>query len=660
MSLLNRLAAASLVLVTCPAAYAQVSPYSTASEYLGGASIVASATRLQQPVNEAPAAITVIDRDLIQALGYTDLVDLFRHVPGMTAAHITGNKHSINYRGLRDLESRRMQVLIDGRSIYNPMFTGVDWESVGVAIDDIERIEVIRSPNAATYGSNSFLAIVNIITVDPTDATGSSVRFTGGNNGLAEGFLRHGFKSGDTAWRITAGIRHQNTLIDPPINDGRTLPFFNVRSLTEVSESDTFEFQAGFTGGTRDFGFDDSLTQPPTKDALRASFLQARFRRVFGPDHELQFHAFRNTRRETQEYLTRPLPIAGVPPPGLILPILYDTREGRTEFEAQYTFPIGDNTRVVTGFGARRDSNWSPQFYNRDDGLTNTVYRLFGTGEWRIPGNVVLHAGAMLENNDFVGTEFAPRAAINWLPHERHAFRASYSEGSRTPTFREEYSATVFSYQGVLLDVQDLASGGLGSEKIRAFEIGYLGKSVGQRVSWDLKLFHEKYDDIIAELRPATPLDPPFADGVAFDWRNEDDATATGAELQLDYRDANNLVRFTHAYAKIDGSDRSERSRVSDSGPRHATTLFYQRQFNSRWSAGLSLIRMGRSTPLGSNLQSDSYLRVDLRVGRDFRVGKRRGMIRATVENLFNEPIEDHKGTLEIERRGYLSVRMDW
>ncbi len=643
-------------------AHAQQPQYSTSSEYLGGASIIASVTRLQQPVNEAPAAITIIDKDLIEALGYTDLVDLFRHVPGMTAAHFTGNKHSINYRGLRDLESRRMQVLVDGRSVYNPMFTGVDWEDIPVAIDDIERIEIIRSPNAATYGSNSFLAVVNIITSSPADTLGTSVRLTGGNNGLAEGFIRHGFKIRDTALRLRAGIRHQNTLIENPSGpyDGRTVPFFNVRGLTELSQSDTLEFQAGFSGGTRDFGSQTSLTEPPTKDAARAGFVQARFRRVFGADHELSFHAFRNTRKQTREYTTRPLPIAGVPPPGLLLPILFDTRESRTEIEAQYTQPIGDRTRIVTGFGVRRDSNWAPQIYGRDDSLSNTVYRIFGTGEWHVRDDVVLHAGVMVENNDFVGTEVSPRAAINWKVSDRHALRASYSEGSRTPTFREENSLIAYTYQGILLDVQDVASGGLDSEKIRAFEVGYLGQSKNARLSWDVKAFYEKYDDLIAELRPAISQDPPFADGVAFDWRNQDDATAVGAEVQIDYRDPSNLLRFTHSFADIDGSDLSERSLISDSGPRRSTTLFYQRKLRKDWHAGVSLIRMGESTPLGSNLKTDSYFRVDLRVGRTFRMGKHRGSVKATVENLFNEKIEDHKGTFTLGRRGYVSVRFDW
>lgn len=649
------------MVLTVPA-YAQQPQYSTASEYLGGASIIASATRLAQPVNEAPAAITIIDKDLIEALAYTDLVDLFRHVPGMTAAHFTGNKHSINYRGLRDLESRRMQVLVDGRSVYNPMFTGVDWDDIPIAIDDIERIEVIRSPNAATYGSNSFLAVVNIITTNPNDTLGTSIRVTGGNNGLAEGFVRHGFKIKDTTWRLRAGIRHQNELIDNESkpHDGRLVPFFNVSGLSELSSSDTLEFQGGFSGGTRDFGDANSFTQPPSKDSQRAGFIQARFRRILGPDHELQFHAFRNSRRQTREYLTRPLPIAGAPPPGLVLPILFDTRETRTEFEAQYTRPIGARTRIVAGLGVRRDSNRAPQIYNRDDSLTNTVYRIFGTGEWHLSNDLVVHAGAMLENNDFVGTEVSPRAAVNWKLNERHSVRASYSRGSRTPTFREENSLVVYTYQGILLDVQDDASGGLDSEKISAFEVGYLGESANGNLSWDVKVFHEKYDDLIAELRPRTLLDPPFADGRAFDWRNQDDATATGAEIQVDYRDTLNLLRITHSYADIDGTDRSERSLISNSGPRRSTTVFYQRKLSNDWVAGVSLIHMGKSTPLGSNLEADSYFRVDLRAGRTFRIGKRRGTIRATIENLFNEEIEDHKGTFFLGRRGYVSVRMDW
>lgn len=643
-------------------AEAQQVGYSTATEYLGAASIIASATRLQQTVGEAPTATTIIDRDLIEALGYKDLSDFFRNVPGMTSAHFTGNKHSINYRGLRDLESRRMQVLVDGRSVYNPMFTGVDWEALPIAIDDIERIEIIRAPNAATYGSNSFLAVVNIITLNPIAALGTSSRFTFGDNGILEGFLRHGFKAGDTAWRVTAGVRHEDTLVDRDINfaDGKTVPFLNVRGFTELNESDSLDVQAGFTGGTQDFGDATSPTEPPSKDRIRTGFLQARFRRVFAIGHDFQLHAFRNSHHELRDYLTRPLPLPGFPPPGLVFNPVFDTREVRTEIEAQYRTPVNEQLRLVVGAGLRRDSNTAPQIYGTDKSLSNTVYRLFGTGEWRPRDDLVLHFGAMVENNDFVGTEISPRAAVNWQLHPRHAFRLSYAEASRTPTFREENSNIVFTYQGALLDVQDVASGGLDSEKLKALELGYMGRSEDGRLSWDLKIFHEKYDDIIAEIKPFTPFDPPFGDGVAFDWINQDEATATGAELQLDYRDDKTLLRFTHSEADIDGSDRSERSLVSDSGPARATTLFVQRRFPRNWYAGLSLMRVGKSTPLGSNLQSDSYLRADVRIGRKFRLGNTRGDIRATIENLSNEPIEDHKGGTFVERRGYISVRFDW
>ena len=122
-------------------------------DFLGEVPVVLSATRLEQPEWEVPSAVTVIDREMIRASGVRDVADLFRLVPGMQVGYQYGHRPVVTYHGLSDQGSRRMQVLIDGRSIYSPFFGGVFWVDQPLAIEDIERIEVIRSPNSACLSS---------------------------------------------------------------------------------------------------------------------------------------------------------------------------------------------------------------------------------------------------------------------------------------------------------------------------------------------------------------------------------------------------------------------------------------------------------------------------------------------------------------------------
>ena len=134
------------------------------SIYFSELPVVASVSRLPQRLADAPTAVTVIDRDMIKASGVRDLNDVFRLVPGFQTYPHTTEPARASYHGLNDEDySPRVQVLIDGRSMYSPLFgNGVNWATIPVALDDIERVEVVRGTNSVSYGSNAFLGVTNI------------------------------------------------------------------------------------------------------------------------------------------------------------------------------------------------------------------------------------------------------------------------------------------------------------------------------------------------------------------------------------------------------------------------------------------------------------------------------------------------------------------
>ncbi|MCP4043706.1 MAG: Plug domain-containing protein, partial [Gammaproteobacteria bacterium] len=182
-------------------------PLPTEEDFLGELPVVLSVTRLAQPLAETPASVTIIDREMIEASGARNIAELFRLVPGMQVGSWNGHAFSVTYHGLSDQFSRRMQVLVDGRSVYSPDIGGVRWSYLPLALDDIARIEVIRGPNAATYGANSFLGVISISTRQTAEVSGSRITLNRGEDDIADVTLRHAGAVGEVDYRFTLGYQ---------------------------------------------------------------------------------------------------------------------------------------------------------------------------------------------------------------------------------------------------------------------------------------------------------------------------------------------------------------------------------------------------------------------------------------------------------------------
>src|SRR3989338_9452848 len=156
--------------IICSSAWA--ADYPSEQDYLQELPVVLSASRLSQPISETPNAMTVIDRDMIVASGARNIADVFKLVPSMYVGYEDGHTPIVSYRGITDGYARRMQVLVDGRSIYLPLFGQVDWAELPIDIADIERIEVVRGPSAASPRSDFAQGGVNNLT--PPAARGAT------------------------------------------------------------------------------------------------------------------------------------------------------------------------------------------------------------------------------------------------------------------------------------------------------------------------------------------------------------------------------------------------------------------------------------------------------------------------------------------------------
>ena len=148
----------------------------TEDDLLAEIPMVSSVTHMQQTLPQTPASVTILDRQTIQASTAVDITDLFRLVPGFQAYYVNGSRRGVTYHALGDDYPRRLEVKVDGRSVYESLFSAVTWSTIGVDLDDIEYIEIVRGANAAADGSNAFLASINIVTRSPLLDSGYSFR----------------------------------------------------------------------------------------------------------------------------------------------------------------------------------------------------------------------------------------------------------------------------------------------------------------------------------------------------------------------------------------------------------------------------------------------------------------------------------------------------
>ncbi len=509
--------------------------------------VVLSATRLSQPVSESPAAITVIDREMIEASGAIEIPDLFRLVPGFQIGHANnandGPITTVTYHGLTDKYARRMQVLVDGRSVYTPLFGGVQWADLPLAIEDIERIEVIRGPNGVTYGANAFYAIVNIVTREPALDWGTRVSVARGDIGTRKTLVRHGGDTGNLNYRVTLAQQEDDGIVPTPDNKRSSLLTF--RGDYRINARDTLDIQLGYNTGPRGKGSATSDINPAREEDVKSGFEQVRWRRIVSPDEEFNLQFYRNYHHASDTYRTAllstllnvapaviPLTFGGRPDQRLT--VSGDTTAERFDVEFFHTFRPWRAVRLVWGGELRLDRVASDAWFGTHDRISNRLHRLFANTEWKITPVWILNAGAMYEHNSMTGGEVSPRLAINRHVTRHQTVRAGFTRAYRTPSLYEQRADTNFRFpDGAVIDRLYKATTRVTPEQITTYELGYHGEFPESRLSLDVRAYRDTIRNVIV-LAPGDSSIPDLIGNGGASFRNEGYAEISGADLQLE------------------------------------------------------------------------------------------------------------------------------
>ncbi len=659
--------------------------------YLTRYPVVLAATRLPQPQYRTPVAVTVIDRAMIDASGALDIPDLLRLVPGFQVAHASGNTVTATYHGLADENARRMQVLVDGRPVYSPAIGGVRWTDLALDIQDVERIEVVRGPNTAAYGANAFLGAINIITLDPSQAPRAHLLAAAGNKNMRKLFGRVAGRIGAMEYRLSMGRRlddgfqsyvEESNGLTFQRRDRFRLTLLNFRGDYIAPNDDQWHIQFGFNLGPRETGDEnDPVFDPPRDREVQTGFQQLRWTRTTDAGHEFTLQFYHN-RFRNRERVTLP-PLSEIDPallilfgqPDQVISTQLGTTEERFELEFQHTLPAFAGARLLWGASSRLDRNWSPGYYNRDDYIETHLQRLFGTLEWTVTPRLNLNLGAMLEHASLGGSHASPRLALNYQWRENHGFRAGISRAVRMPTVIESYQDLALRFNdGTLIDQLFKGNDRLDVERLTSFELGYLGRFPKQRLTLDVKAFHNELRDRITAVKdkafpePDFPGDEPagcspplFTNALVY--VNSGAMELNGAELAVSWRPRlRTLVTFNYAYARGKGwaldtinnfCDPWQTENLQDDVPTHTRSLFVMHRLPGEIDVSATWYKVSAMKWLGNGDKLGPQDRLDLRIARSFHHGGLKSQIALTVQNALDE-YRDFRDENIFDTRAYL------
>ena len=629
----------------------------TEQDYISDMPVVLSVSRLAQPLPEAPGAITVIDREMIRASGFHELPDVLRLVPGFLVGHLNGGIATVNYHALAEDTSRRMQVLVDGRSVYTPSFGGVDWSNLPIALEDVDRIEVIRGPNGATFGANAFLATINIITRHPSQDEGAAIAFSAGQENLRVGYVRFSKTIGDLDFRVSA--RYQEDAGLSTLSDDKDIALINSRLSYRLGNLDALDFQFGINRSNAEFGSPTSATNAVRPIRAKGGFAQLKWRHELSDESELSlqfYHTQRDVKDEFQ-FIVPPVirPIVGLSE--LTLGLNYE--EQRDNIEFQHSARLRDDIRIVWGVEGRRDAVHSTRLYGTDKDLTSTLARVFGNAEWRIKPKWLANIGLMAERSSITGAAFSPRLAINYLLAPDHTLRASASSGKRTPLLTEE-KADYYFRTPIYFDQVWRAKGDLRAETIHSVEFGYLGRLWNGRVVWDSRLYRDQLRDLITIFRDSTKENIIPQQQGWITWENAEDVLITGLETQVQARlRSDTRIVFNHAYTHIKARNVQSTLDLAETGPRHTASALLIQSFPKNFDVSLGIYYLGRMRWGGSGDLIPSYTRYDLRLAHRFKLGATNAEIAAGVQNLTGDYVDFNDVNI-LSRRAYLSVAAEF
>ena len=462
---------------------------------------VTSVAGVNQSQFETPSAVYVLDGESIRRAGHKSVAEALRMVPGLNAARLTSHNWAISSRGFGGTYSNKLLVMIDGRSVYTPLFAGVYWDVQDLDLEDIERIEVIRGPGATLWGANAVNGVINIITKCAADTQGGYA--SAGAGSFERGFtdLRYGGRlDEDTHFRVFGGYADRASGVDiagESLHNDWALARAGLR-VDGASDSRSWSLLGGTHSAPR-LGTANLYPIPelPLVQSVQAHETSSGANLLFRMEEGDEAGGWR-----LQTYFDRT---------ERVLPEVYGEKRNTWDLDYRRHVSIGTRQTLVYGLGYRltRDeiaSTFVLSFADERRGASTIA--LFAQDNVSLPGGLSLIAGSKLERNDYTGLEVQPGLRLSWSMSEKSMFWGSLARAVRVPDRVESDGtltvAVIPGEGGAFIPIQGIGSKDIRSEVLLAAELGY--RTIPrQGLSLDLTVFRNSYSDLLDFLNRTEP-----------------------------------------------------------------------------------------------------------------------------------------------------------
>ncbi len=568
------------------------------------ATTVSIATKNQQPINETPSAVFVISHEEIRRSGMQSIPEVLRKVPGLEVARVDANQWAISSRGFNGIYANKLLVMVDGRTVYDPLNSGVYWNEQDYPLEDIDRIEVIRGPGATLWGSNAVNGVINIITRSSQESQG--LLLSGGTSKEEPGFgtFRYGGEiNPDFHYRIYGKYNHRDDFHfgnGDKANDRLDMGRAGFRSDWTPDARKNLIVQGDYFNGDMQQSLSNLDPMAPVIADNAKKYggnLLLRWQQTLENNSRLQIRSYFDHAVRNQVRL--------------------DYRRSTFDLDLQHNFRLQEHN-LTWGAGYRFNSDLLEQkqalLYFDPAQRDVHLFNVFGQDEWRfLDDNLRFIYGSKVEHNDFTGFEIQPSARLLWMPNRQHSLWGAVSRAVRVPA-RVDHDLNVLFNVGPGTNANILGDDNFDSESAITYELGYRFFP-GDAFNIDTTLFYSDYGRL-STTEPQTPIVSGQNTTIPFLIANKANGETYGWETALNWRVSENwrmqgsYSLFGIALHRRDGSLDSAAEIAEGNSARNRFNLSsylnlpYQLEFDAHWYYSDRLVNQVRA-----------YHRVDLRLG---------------------------------------------
>jgi len=521
---------------------------------------ITTASKEPEQVWRTAAGIYVLTQEDIRRSGATSIPELLRLVPGVEVARVNSNVWAVGIRGFGSAFSKSVLVLIDGRSVYTPLFAGVEWNVQNVLLEDVERIEVIRGPGGTIWGSNAVNGVINIITKSARDTHGGLTTTSAGTTDRGAGGIRYGGSHGSDfnyrAYAVGFG-RSSGYHSDGDEYDNWQLGQAGFRADSTLTARDTLTVQGDLYKGQVGQQISIAYYSPPSQVNVDGTQYVSGGNLLANWRHELS-----DTSNLTiQAYYDRTYRLG---------PQLGETRN-TFDIDAIHHFVVKGRNEITWGFGAR----WSPsdivQTVATVDFLphhqADNIYSTFVQDQIAIVRNKLwLTIGSKFEHNIFTGWESQPSGRLLWTPTAHQTFWASVTRAVRTPSrIDEDLQLTGLLSPDPAIFVCLCDNRKFLSETLLGYEAGYR-KLVTPHFYVDVSVFHNKYNNLTNYGAPTISIvdaPPPGHILISLPFANGIMGSTNGGEIAPDWKATRWMeLKASYSYVSLNLVDKSTHTKT--------------------------------------------------------------------------------------------------